>query len=127
MLILGIVSVTFKTLDFCSIISLALGSQLKAVEWSEGWHIGCGNVKISKEIGRRTHDAGLAVAAFGSYYKLGEKKDFLSRLNTVAALGTDTLRIWTGDKPSCEVDASKRRDMVKEARLLSLQQIMALS
>lgn len=119
MLIPGIVSVTFKTLDFCSIISLASESQLGAIEWSEGWHIECGNVKISKEIGRRTREAGLAVAAFGSYYKLGEKMDFLSRLNTVTALGTDTLRIWAGDKPSCEVDASKRRGMVKEARLIA--------
>ena len=119
MLIPGIVSVTFKTLDFCSIISLASESKLKAVEWSEGWHVECGNEKVADDVGRRTRDAGLTVAAFGSYYKLGRKMDFLKRIRTAMALGTDTLRIWAGDRPSCEIDAYERRDLVKEARMIS--------
>ncbi len=119
MLIPGIVSVTFKTLDFSSIIFLASKSQLEAIEWSEGWHVECGNEKVADEIGRRTRESGLAVAAFGSYYKLGKKMDFMSRLKTSLALGADTLRIWIGERPSCEIYASKRHDMVKEARLIA--------
>lgn len=115
MLIPGLVSATFKNLDVRRVVKLASSAGLKAIEWSEGWHIGDGDVEKASEAGRMTLDCGMDVAAFGSYYRLGKGMDFSSRMKTAEALGAKTVRIWAGDRPSYEVGADDRRAMVEEA------------
>lgn len=119
MLVPGLVSATFKNLDAGMVAKLASTAGLKAIEWSEGWHIGDGDVEKAAEVGRMTADLGLEVAAFGSYYRLGKGMDFSSRISTAKALGAKTVRIWAGDRPSAEVGADDRRVMVAEAARIS--------
>lgn len=119
MIIPGLVSVTFKSLDTDTVIHLASKAGLCAIEWSEVWHLFPGDEKEAVNLGKRTRSSGMDVAALGSYYKLGCGMDFTTRLKSAAALGTDTIRIWAGEKPSSAVDPSLRRKMVEEARYVS--------
>jgi sugar phosphate isomerase/epimerase len=54
-----------------------------------------------------TEDAGVKVAAYGSYYRLGvrDQAPFESVLETAVALSAPTVRIWAGTKSS--VDATE--------------------
>lgn len=119
MLIPGIVSATFKKLAPEQVISLVRESHLQAIEWSENHHIEKGNVLQSEKVGELTRAAGLEVASYGSYYRLGLGMDFLPSLESAKAMKAPLIRIWAGDRPSSEVSSSERKEMVKEAKQLS--------
>ena len=119
MLIPGIVSATFKEKRAEDVIALCLKAGLKAIEWSENWHIADGDVEEAARIAALTAMNGLSVAAFGSYYRLGEHMDFSSRILCAKALGTKVIRIWGGEKPSNELTDSEREALIAEARSIS--------
>ena len=119
MLIPGIVSATFKEKSAEDVIALCLKAGLKAIEWSENWHIAEGDVEEAARIASLTAMNGLSVAAFGSYYRLGEHMDFSSRILCAKALGADVIRIWGGGKPSSELTDCERASLVEEARSIS--------
>ena len=94
----GLVSVTFKTKSADDIVELCRNAGLETIEWSEGWHIPEDDPVEAERIGILTRDSGLSVAEYGSYYKLGKGMDFRKRIVNARALGTDTIRIWAGDR-----------------------------
>ena len=116
MLFPGIVSVTFRNHPYSDVIALASEAGLSAIEWSEGWHVEADDPASAREIGRQTREAGLAVAEYGSYYRLGKGMDIVPRLRNAEALGTDTVRIWGGTEPSAALSPEDRAALVREAR-----------
>lgn len=120
MIIPGIVSATFKKESPEFVLEAAKAAGLKAVEWSENWHVAPGDTEAAAELYRKTQDAGLAVAAYGSYYKLGVEEDPVSRfdqsLRTAYALRAPLIRIWGGIKASRDITGPEWDDMVNEAR-----------
>ena len=119
----GVVSVTFRALPASEVIRLAAENGLKAVEWSENAHVLPGDPQGASALRRATEDAGLTVAAYGSYYRLGAYEDpaavFAQSLASAEALGAPTLRIWAGTKPSAEADAAYRAKLAGEAAMLA--------
>lgn len=116
MIIPGIVSATFKNLPFERVIAIAAESNLKAIEWSENWHIRENDTDQAAYIAALTALNGLKVASFGSYYRLGKGMDFMPRIRVALALGAKVIRIWGGDKPSSELSAEEREALIREAR-----------
>jgi 3-dehydroshikimate dehydratase len=88
----GLVSVTFRRLGVDEIVALAAGAGLAAVEWGADVHVP--SPRAARETARRCADAGLAVAAYGSYYRGGP--GFGEVLRTAVALGAPRIRIWAG-------------------------------
>ena len=119
----GVVSVTFRALPASEVIRLAAENGLKAVEWSENAHVLPGDPQGASALRRATEAAGLTVAAYGSYYRLGTYEDpaavFAQSLASAEALGAPTLRIWAGTKPSAEADATYRAKLAGEAAMLA--------
>ena len=119
----GAVSATFKKtpLDADQIIALLGECGLQAIEWSENAHIRPDDPDGARALGRKTRDAGLAVAAYGSYYRLGENPDpeaaFLQSLRSAAALGAPLIRIWGGTAASADVDEETRAHLTREAAM----------
>ncbi len=120
MIIPGIVSATFKKESPAFVMEAAEAAGLKAVEWSENWHVAPGDTQAAAELCRQTQDAGLAVAGYGSYYKLGIEEDPVSRfdqsLRNAYALHAPLIRIWGGVKASRDVTDPEWEQMVEEAR-----------
>ena len=112
----GLVSVTFKTKSADDIVELCRNAGLETIEWSEGWHIPEDDPVEAERIGILTRDSGLSVAEYGSYFKLGKGMDFRKRIVNARALGTDTIRIWAGDRAAAAVPSAERKSMVEEAR-----------
>lgn len=126
MLISGLVSVSFRALSCEEIITLAVQNGLKAIEWGADVHVLPGETARAREVGKLTAEAGLTVAAYGSYYKLGQlpareqqAAELQKLLKNAALLGTDTIRIWAGSKGSADVTESERQALVSEAAFLA--------
>jgi len=117
----GLVSITFRKLSPQEIVTLVADAGLAGIEWGGDIHVPHGDDARAAEVRRMTADAGLAVAAYGSYYRVGEENDFAFEqvLDTAVALGAPTVRVWAGRKGSDDADADYRRGVVAEAQRLA--------
>lgn len=124
MIIPGIVSATFREKPAKDIIRLCVEGGLKAIEWSENAHVFPGDVEGAVQLYEETKSAGLQVAAYGSYYRLGQQEKeqieavFLPTLEAAAALRAPLIRIWAGTEESAVVSVEKRQELAAEARTL---------
>jgi 3-dehydroshikimate dehydratase len=111
-LVPGLVSVTFRQLVPVEIIDLVVAHGLRAVEWGGDVHVPVGDLAVAREVGRRCADAGIAVEAYGSYYR--GTGDFGPVLETAIALGAPRVRVWAGKLGSGE--ETDRAAVVAELR-----------
>jgi 3-dehydroshikimate dehydratase len=117
MLILGLVSVTFRQLTPQEIIALVAEAQLNVIEWGGDIHVPHGDTKQAETVARWTKDTGLSVAAYGSYYRLAtpDQTPFERVVATAVALGAPTIRVWAGTKSSADADETYRQQVYAEA------------
>ena len=94
----GLVSITFRQLSVTEIIALVTQAGLAAVEWGGDIHAPHGDEAQAQAIARMGADAGLRVAAYGSYYRVGhpETGPFEAVLASAVALGAPHIRVWPG-------------------------------
>ena len=105
---------------------------LEGIEWGGDIHVPHGDRERAQEVGRLTRDAGLNVAAYGSYYKVGVSEAaglrFEEVLATAVALGAPTIRVWAGDRGSGEASAESRSGVVRDCRRIAdLAKVCGLS
>ncbi|WP_432799536.1 sugar phosphate isomerase/epimerase family protein [Poriferisphaera sp. WC338] len=98
----GLVSITFRQLSSKKIIELVSKAGLDAIEWGGDIHVPHGNLDQARDVRKQTDDAGLQIAAFGSYYKVGESEteglSFDAVLDTTCELDAPRIRVWAGSK-----------------------------
>ena len=126
MLISGLVSVSFRALTCEEIITLAKQNGLRVIESGADVHVPVGDTGRARDVYEKTAAAGLTVAAYGSYYRLGQcptrerqQEEFSKVLTNAKLLHTDTVRIWAGSKGSAEYTESEKQKLVREAALLA--------
>ncbi len=117
MLTPGLLSVTFRKLPPQDIALLARDAGLRVIEWGGDIHVPTGDPAHAREVRRITEDAGLATAAYGSYYRLGigGGPDFSAVLETALSLGAPQIRVWAGNKGTSESDDPHFQSVVSEA------------
>ena len=123
----GLVSVTFRQLAVERIISLAAEAHLDGIEWGGDVHVRHGDTVAAAHAARATTEAGLAVAAYGSYYHVGESEaqglPFATVLDTAIALGAPLIRVWAGARASADADQNYRDQVVGDSvRIAELAQ-----
>ncbi len=91
----GLVSVTFRQLSTVDVIALAAEHGMRAVEWGGDVHVPVGAHAVAREVAARCADAGLAVEAYGSYYR-ADGAGFEDVLATARSLGATRIRVWAG-------------------------------
>jgi len=116
----GLVSVTFRQLQAQRVLELASEANLLGIEWGGDIHVPHGDESVATEVGRMTRDAGLEVAGYGSYYRLGECElqglNFQSVLDAAVALGAPTIRVWAGSKGTDEATDNDWDRVIKDAQ-----------
>jgi sugar phosphate isomerase/epimerase len=116
----GLVSVTFRKLTPEQIVGLVAQAGLAAIEWGGDIHAPHGDIATARAVRRLTADAGLAVAAYGSYYRIGKSEgeglSFERVLESASDLGAPLVRVWAGDRGSQDADAAYRNMLVAESR-----------
>ena len=120
MLTTGLVSITFRALSPPEIVRLVREASLDTIEWGGDVHVPPGDVRRAQEIARLTTDAGLSVAAYGSYYRAGpsegDSPPFARVLETALALGAPVVRVWAGTVGSGDAGEAVRRAVTDDLR-----------
>ena len=119
----GLVSVTFRKLTPVEIIALVRQAELHCLEWGGDIHVPHGDLGRAREVRQQTREAGLTVAAYGTYYKVHQSEGaglrFETVLETAVALGAPTIRVWAGAAGSAKADAAYRATVATEARRIA--------
>ena len=119
----GLVSVTFRQLAPAAIVDLACQAKIAGIEWGGDIHVPHGDLKTAEAVARLTRAAGLAVAAYGSYYKVGHSEAeglaFANVLATAKVLGAPVIRVWAGNQGAAQADAAYREKIRQDARRLA--------
>lgn len=114
----GLVSVTFRQLQPAEIVSLVKQAGLDAIEWGGDIHVPHENIGHAREVLKLTVEAGLQVASYGSYYKVGcddNTVPFEKVLETAEELHAPTIRVWAGNRGSAEADATWWKKVIYDA------------
>lgn len=116
----GLVSVTFRPLAPADIVTLVKRAGLAGIEWGGDVHVPPGDLRRAREVRELTAEAGLQVAAYGSYYRVGASEGaglpFEQVLETAVELGAPTIRVWPGTAASEATDDQARWRIVQELR-----------
>ncbi len=118
----GAVSATFRKtgLTVDEILALCQECHLSAIEWSENAHVMPNDPEGARLLGEKTRSAGLRIAAYGSYYRLGMQADvFRASLVSAKALGAPIIRVWAGTTGSQETPEDTRDSWTREARTIA--------
>jgi sugar phosphate isomerase/epimerase len=108
------------------LIKLAAQAGLQTIEWGGDIHVPHGDIARATEVGRWTREAGLSVACYGSYYRLGspgKSPSPLAVLDAAEALGAPAIRVWAGEKSSASATGDDFKAVVEDA--LSLADLAA--
>ena len=104
----GLVSITFRRLPADQIVYLARLNKIAAIGWGGDVHVPHGDIEKARQVGTLTRDNGMLVAAYGSYYRVGQSEAeglaFESVLQTAVALEAPIIRVWAGSKGSQAAD-----------------------
>lgn len=104
-------------------IRLAQAAQLKVIEWHGLDHVPHGDLDTADRIAQSTLDAGLALAAYGSYYVVGESESqglsFTTVLQTAKALRAPMVRVWAGNQSPDDASRGCRAHISDEARRIA--------
>lgn len=116
----GFVSVTFRKLFVPEIVKLCVQANLEAIEWGGDIHVPAGDISRAKETRHLTVEHGLKVAAYGSYYRLGNRTEpFKPVLETAQALGAPTIRVWAGTMGSNEASEDYCHSILLESQQIA--------
>lgn len=97
----GFVSITLRKLKALEVVGVVADAGLSGIEWGGDVHVPHGDLRTAERVGAATRDKGLAVAAYGSYYRCvaedGDKSPAMTAvLDSAEALGAPSIRIWAG-------------------------------
>lgn len=102
----GLVSVTFRKLSPAEIVALVKKAGQEGIEWGGDVHVPPTDLARAREVREMTEDAGLKVACYGSYYRLGDESPvggaFEQVLAAAVTLGAPVIRVWAGKKSPAE-------------------------
>lgn len=112
----GLVSITFRQLTPDQIIQMVAQAGLDGIEWGGDVHCPHGDIPTAQAVGSATRAAGLEVAAYGSYYRVGTGMDFQPVLASAIALKAPVIRVWAGNKGSVEYSESAFQQVVEECQ-----------
>ena len=118
----GLVSVTFRTKTPAEICDMCLKAGLKAVEWGGDVHVPAGDFGAARDVRRLCLERGIEIAAYGSYYRVGDDcEEFFRCLDTASELGAPVIRVWCGRRSSADADEAYREMIVESLREICAQ------
>ena len=98
----SLTSVTFRKKSVEEIVDLVVHAGFDAIEWGGDVHVPPTDPIAAAKVRALCDEKGIAVSAYGSYYRCTDEEDFAPILDTALALGTDVIRVWAGRLGSAE-------------------------
>ena len=119
---IGLCSITFRDLSVTEVIKLAKEAKLDGIEWGADKHVIPTDLKNAEIVAKQTNEAGLEVASYGSYYRVGEidnNYSFEDILKTTLALKTNQIRVWAGRLSSMDTNDIKRQAVINDGKRIA--------
>lgn len=104
----AVASVTFRGKSIPEVAALARAAGLDAIEWGADIHVPPGEERAARLALACTHENGLCISAYGSYYRAGAGEAFAPVLHTARLLGCRVIRVWAGRTASADCTADGR-------------------
>jgi sugar phosphate isomerase/epimerase len=100
------------------VVEVATRAGLGCIEWGADVHAPPGDLPRLDEVRRRTEDAGLRVASYGSYWRAGvdDIRQVRRAIEATQRLGAHRVRIWAGAVGSAHTDPPTRQRVVTATR-----------
>jgi 3-dehydroshikimate dehydratase len=119
----GICSVTLAKCSVEEVLEIAVQGGLQGIEWWGNGHVPHGDVACARRVRDLTAAAGLEVSSYGSYYRAGVCEaaglSFQSVLETAAALGAPTIRVWAGERDTCKADEAFIQSVIDDTNRIA--------
>ena len=113
----SLTSVTFRKKSVEEIVDLVAQAGLDAIEWGGDVHVPPTDPAAAAKALALCKEKGIAVSAYGSYYRCEDGEDFAAVLDAALALETKVIRVWAGRLGSAvcppEVRQSLNRNLAK--------------
>ena len=119
MLKTGLVSVTFRQFSPEKVIEIAAANGLQGIEWGGDLHVPPNDFSNARKIGELTRKSGLEIAAYGSYFRLGQDEDFENIMQAAKVLQTKIIRVWAGTIGSKDASEKYRQKVVEESKKIA--------
>lgn len=117
---LGLTSITFRSLSVEDIIDLTGQAGLDGIEWGGDVHVPPGDPLRAHNVAARTEAAGLRTLSYGSYFRLCQSEswrdDWAAVLETAAALHAPRVRIWAGERGSAQATDEYAEQAIRQLR-----------
>lgn len=119
----GIVSITFRHLDYKEIVDLCVKTGIEAIEWGGDVHCPHGDLQRAQEVYDYSTKNGIICYAYGSYYKAGSENafPFKDALESAKILKTKYIRVWAGKKSPKDADEAYRIQIADEIRQMCIE------
>ena len=112
----GIVSITFRNKSIDEVIALAADNGLSAIEVGSDVHAPRTDLAECRRVAELAAKAGVVIASYGSYYRLGQGEDFMEYVAAAKALGAGNIRVWAGAKGSADTTENEWQTLVADAK-----------
>lgn len=115
---LGLVSVSFRSLEPKQIAELCRENGLEYIEWGSDIHAPCTDSARIGEIIDLQADYGIKCSSYGTYFRIGtnEASELYGYIDAAKKLGTDILRLWCGDKNYTDMTTDERDYIIAESK-----------
>ncbi|ANY09364.1 sugar phosphate isomerase/epimerase family protein [Pseudonocardia sp. HH130630-07] len=112
----GLCSVTLREHSRADVVELARRNGLAAIEWGADRHVRPDDPAAVADAVERCRDAGVAIASYGTYLRLGSGEDPGPVVSAARALGAPRLRVWAGTVGSAEAGPEDRARVAAAGR-----------
>jgi len=104
----SLTSVTFRKKSVEEIVDLVAQAGIDAIEWGGDVHVPPTDPEAALKALKLCQEKGIAISAYGSYFRCEEGEDFAPVLENALRLGTNVIRVWAGRLGSAECPAETR-------------------
>lgn len=119
---LGITSVTFRNLDYETVLDYCVKSGLDCIEWGSDVHVPEQDFIRIQRVKEASDRAGIRICSYGSYYKLCEHENYMEAfvyyLKAAAELKAPIIRLWAGTIGADKAPREYYEQAVKETQVL---------
>lgn len=119
---IGITSVTFRSLDYETIIKYCVDCGIKYIGWGSDVHVLPGDIEMAKKVYDEMIKNNLVITSYESYYTCckyeNPQEEFKKYLETCRVLCAPVIRIWAGNMDYEKGGEEYFNKVVNESKML---------
>ncbi len=114
----GLVSVSFRQLSPEEVVRAAVAAGLYNIEWGSDVHAPCADTARLQQIRQLQQSYGVKCCSYGTYFYLSTSpmEELPGYIQAAKVLGTDILRVWTGNKSPWKYTEEEKQALYARSR-----------